>query len=62
MSVRNNIKETLKDAMITKKKERNIALKPNSQPEPITQDTPQQTSRDEELNNLTEEIDIEKTP
>ena len=42
MSVRNDIKETLKDAMITKQKEeRKIELTANSQPEQITQDTPQ---------------------
>ena len=33
MSVRNDIKETLKDAMITKKEERKIELTANSQPE-----------------------------
>ena len=37
-------------------------LTPNSQPEPITQDTPQQTPRVEELNNLIDEMDIEKPP
>ena len=37
-------------------------LTPNSQLEPITQDTPQQTPRVEELNNLIDEMDIEKTP
>ena len=61
-SFRNDIKETLKDVMITKKKERKIDLTPNSQLEPITQDTPQQTPRDEQLNNLIEEIEIEKSP
>ena len=60
-SFRNDIKETLKDVMITKKKERKIDLTPNSQPEPITQDTPQ-TLRDEQLNNLIEEMEIEKKP
>ena len=48
--------------MITQKEERKKELTPNSQPEPITQDTPQQTPRDEELNNLIEEMDIENTP
>ena len=62
MSVRNDIKETLKDAITTKKEERKIALTPNSQPEPITQDISQQTPRNEELNNLADEMDIEKTP
>ena len=62
MSVRNDIKETLKDAMTTKKEERKIALTPNSQPESITQNISQQTPRNEELNNLADEMDIEKTP
>ena len=57
-SVRNDIKETLKDAMITKGEESKVDLTPNSQP--ITQDTPQQTPRDEQLNNLIEEMKIEK--
>ena len=59
-SVRNDIKETLKDGMIAKGEESKIDLTPNSQPEPITQDTPQQTPRDEQLNNLIEEMEIEK--
>ena len=59
-SVRNDIRETLKDAMITKGEESKVDLTPNSQPEPITQDTPQQTPRDEQLNNLIEEMKIEK--
>ena len=46
--------------MITKREESKIDLTPNSQPEPITQDTPQQTPRDEQLNNLIEEMEIEK--
>ena len=45
--------------MITKREESKIDLTPNSQPEPITQDTPQQTPRDEKLNNLTEAEEIE---
>ena len=40
-SVRNDIKETLKDGMIAKGEESKIDLTPNSQLEPITQDTPQ---------------------
>ena len=59
-SVRNDIKETLKDAIITKGEESKVDLTPNSQPEPITQDTPQQTPRDEQLNNLIEEMKIGK--
>ena len=59
-SVRNDIKETLKDAMITKKEEIKLDLTPNLQQESITEDTPQQTLRDEQLNNLIEEMEIEK--
>ena len=51
-SVRNDIKETSKDVMITKKEERKI--------DSITQGTPQQTPRDDQLNNLIEEMEIEK--
>ena len=62
MSLRNDIKETLKDAMNTNKEKIKIDITPNLQPDLITQDTPQQTPRVEELNNLIEEVDIEKTP
>ena len=62
MSLRNDIKETLKDEMNTNKGEIKRNLTPNSQPELITQDTPQQTLRVEELNNLIEAMDIEKNP
>ena len=48
--------------MNTNKEEIKIALTPNSQPELITQDTPQQTLKVEELNNLIEDMDTEKTP
>ena len=58
MNIRKDIKETLKDTMNTNKEKIKIDLTPNSQPELITQDTPQQTPRVEELNNLIEEMDI----
>ena len=57
MSLRNDIQVTLKDTMNTNNEEMKIDLTPNSQPELITQYTPQQTPRVEELNNLIEEID-----
>ena len=48
--------------MNTNKEKIKIDITPNLQPDLITQDTPQQTPRVEELNNLIEEVDIEKTP
>ena len=48
--------------METKKDESKMNITPHSQPELITKDTPQQTPRVEELNNLIDEMDIEKTP
>ena len=45
-----------------KRGKKKIELTPNSHLEPITQDIPQQTPRDEELNNLMEEMDIDKNP
>ena len=62
MSLRNDIKATLKEAMKTTNEESKMDLTPHSQPELITQDTPQQTPRVEKLNSLIEEMDIEKTP
>ena len=44
-----------------KRGKKKIELTPNSHLEPITQDIPQQTPRDEELNNIIEEMDIENT-
>ena len=48
--------------MNTKIEEDQTNLTPNSQPELITQDTPQPSSRVEELNNLIDRMDIEKNP
>ena len=48
--------------MNTKIEEDQTNLTPNSQPELITQDTPQPSSRVEELNNLIDRMDIEKIP
>ena len=62
MSLRNDIKATLKDAMKIFNEETKMDLTPHSQLELITQDTPQQTPRVEKLNSLIEEMDIEKTP
>ena len=61
MSLRNDIKATLKETMETNNDESKMDITPHSQPELITQDTPQQTPRVEELNSLIEEMDIEKT-
>ena len=49
-SLRNDIKETLKDAMNTNKKKIKIDLTPNLQPDLITQDT---RNKHQELKNLT---------
>ena len=54
-------KRNLKGYNDHKKEKRKIELTPNSQAKPITQDTPQQTPRDEELNNIIEKMDIENT-
>ena len=62
MSLRNDIKATLKETLKTKNDESKMDITPHSQPELITQDTPQQTPRVEELNSLIDEMDIEKTP
>jgi len=62
MNLRNDITATIKETMTTKNNNSTMHLTPNSQPEPITQDTPQQTPRVEELNNLIDEMDIEKSP
>ena len=62
MSVRNDINKTLKEVLTTKTEDKKLYLTPNSQPEPITQDTPQLTPKDEQLNNLIEEMEIEKNP
>ena len=61
ISLRNDIKETLKDAMNTNKEKITIDITPNLQQELITQDTQQQPPRVEELNTPIEEMDIEKT-
>jgi len=46
--------------MNTKIEEDQTNLTPNSQPELITQDTPQPSPRVEELNSLIDEMDIKK--
>ena len=61
-SVRNDINKTLKEVLTTKIEDRKLDLTPNSQPEPITQDTLQLTPRAVQLNNLIEEMEIEKKP
>ena len=61
-SIRNDIKATMKKSMNTKNNEQQISLTPNSQPELITQDTPQLSPRVEELNDLIEEMKFEKNP
>ena len=48
--------------MNTKAEESQTNLTPNSQPELFTQDTSQPSPRVEELNNLIDEMDIEKNP
>ena len=60
VSISNDIKEPMKESMKTKNNEQQISLTPNSQPELITQDTPQLSPRVEELNDLIEEMDIKK--
>ena len=59
-SISNDIKEPMKESMKTKNNEQKISLTPNSQPELITQDTPPPSPRVAELNDLIEEMDIEK--
>ena len=62
MSLRNDIKATLKETLKTTNDESKMDITPNSQPELITQDTPQQSPRVDELNSLIDDMDIEKTP
>ena len=62
MSIRRNINESRKELMNTKAEESQTNLTPNSQPELFTQDTPQPSPRVEELNNLIDEMNIEKNP
>ena len=59
VSIRSNIVESMNTQKMIHH-QTNLALK--SQPEPITQDSPHPTPQIEDLNNLIEEIDIEKTP
>ena len=61
VSLRNDIIATMKDTVHITKVAQQVNLTPNSQPEMITQDTPQQPPRVEELNNLINEMDIEMT-
>ena len=61
VSIRSNIKESIKESMNAKAEENRMNLTPNSQPELITQDTPQPSPRVEELNSLIDEMDIKKT-
>ena len=60
VSIRSNIKESIKESMNAKAEENRMNLTPNSQPELITQDTPQPSPRVEELNSLIDEMDIKK--
>ena len=62
VSLINDITAIMKDTINTTKGEQQVNLTSNSQPELITQDTPQQPPRFEEPNNLIDEIDIEKIP
>ena len=62
VSISNDIKATTKESMKTTNNKQQISLSPNSQLELITQDTPQPSPRVVELNDLIEEMDIEKTP
>ena len=69
-----NIKEFMKEIYLSVKSTIDVSipsrvvgnmhnfLSLNSQLEPITQDITQPTSRVEDLNNLIDEMDIEKTP
>lgn len=45
VSIINDIKATMKESMETTNNEQQISLTPNSQPELITQDTPQPSPR-----------------
>ena len=62
VSIRNDIKVTRRESMNTKKEVQQMILTLNSQPELITQDTTQPSTRVEELNYLIEEINVEKNP
>ena len=62
VSIINDIRATMKESMKITNNDQQINLTPNSQPELITQDTPQPTPRVAELNDLIEEMDIEKNP
>ena len=57
VSISKDIKATMKESMKTMN-----SLTPSSQPELITQGTPQLSPRVVELNDLIQEMDIEKTP
>ena len=61
VSIINDIRATMKESMKITNNDQQINLTPNSQPELITQDTPQPTPRVAELNDIIEEMDIEKT-
>ena len=57
VSIRHNIIDTLK----TQTSNNTTNLTPTNLPEPITQ-PPHPTTQEDESNNITEEMDIEKTP